>query len=184
MMAFIYKWLKNAVFRRDSIQHRQMLTKDNFFNEYILSQGTMYQWAAGTQAAARDPLQHLLPLILTDGEKAKSILRYTMKELAPPAARNASQPNNLPYGLIGHGALMTAVNRHDGTISQVRKHDPFICPRFDITMNGDFYHDRLGTNILNALKNKDRSQSSDEELYMFYAATEYLLRPMHILSCL
>jgi len=111
-----------------------MLTKDNFFNEYILSQGTMYQWAAGTQAAARDPLQHLLPLILTDGDKAKSILRYTMKELAPPAAHNASQPNNLPYGLIGRGILMTAVNRHDGTISQVRKHDPFICPRFDITM--------------------------------------------------
>ena len=147
MMAFIYKWLKNAVFRRDSIQHRQMLTKDNFFNEYILSQGTMYQWAAGTQAAARDPLQHLLPLILTDGDKAKSILRYTMKELAPPAARNASQPNNLPYGLIGRGILMTAVNRHDGTISQVRKHNPFICPRFDITMNGDFHHDKLGTNI-------------------------------------
>jgi cellobiose phosphorylase len=118
-----------------SIQHRQMLTKDNFFGEYILSQGTAYQWAGGSQAAARDPLQHLLPLILTDGKKAKSILRYTMKELAPPWAVNATQPNNLPYGLFGHGIMQTAVNRHDGSISQ----------------------------------------SSDEELYMFYAVTEYLL---------
>ena len=36
------------------------------------------------QGAARDPLQHALPFILTDPNVTKSIIRYTLKELNPP----------------------------------------------------------------------------------------------------
>ena len=41
---------------------RSSLTYDDFFGEHILSQGGIYQYSMGFQGAARDPLQHALPV--------------------------------------------------------------------------------------------------------------------------
>jgi hypothetical protein len=77
---------------------RSSLTYDDFFGEHILSQGGIYQYVMGFQGAARDPLQHALPLIFSDPEIVKQVLRYTLKEVRP----NGS----IPYGIVGHGAIM------------------------------------------------------------------------------
>jgi hypothetical protein len=59
------------------------VTYDTFYNESILDQGTAYRYSFGFQGAVRDPLQHILPLIDTAPHIAKSVLRYTLKEMMP-----------------------------------------------------------------------------------------------------
>ncbi len=59
---------------------RSALTYDRFFGEHILSQAGIYQYSMGFQGAARDPLQHALPLIFSDPAIVKETLRYTLKE--------------------------------------------------------------------------------------------------------
>lgn len=77
---------------------RSGLTYDSFFREYILSQGAGYQYLAGLQGAARDPLQHALPLIFTDPRAVRGILRYTLKEI--------QADGSIPYGIVGAGVPM------------------------------------------------------------------------------
>lgn len=77
---------------------RSALTYDSFFKEHILSQGAGYQYLAGLQGAARDPLQHSLPLIFTDPDVVRGILRYTLKEIQPDGS--------LPYGIVGSSIPM------------------------------------------------------------------------------
>ena len=77
---------------------RSGLTYDGFFHEHILSQGQGYQYLAGLQGAARDPLQHALPFVFTDPKIAREILRYTLKETQPDGS--------LPYGIVGNGVPM------------------------------------------------------------------------------
>lgn len=77
---------------------RSNMTYDDFFQEHILSQSGEYQYPWGFQGAARDPLQHALPLIFTAPEFVKEVLRYTLKEVRP----NGS----IPYGIVGHGMQM------------------------------------------------------------------------------
>ena len=79
---------------------RSSLTYDDFFGEHILSQGGIYQYSMGFQGAARDPLQHAMPLLFTDPWIVKEVLRYTLKEVRPNGA--------IPYGITGHGAIMPA----------------------------------------------------------------------------
>jgi len=79
------------------------MTFDSFFSEHILSQGTVYQYLIGFQGAARDPLQHALPLIYTRPAVVKEILRYTLKEVLPDG--------EIPYGIVGHGMRMVAPYR-------------------------------------------------------------------------
>jgi hypothetical protein len=80
---------------------RSGLTYDNFFNEHILSQGASYQYLAGLQGAARDPLQHALPFIFTEPSVVRGILRYTLKEIQPDGS--------IPYAIVGHGVPMPCV---------------------------------------------------------------------------
>ena len=80
---------------------RSSLTYDDFFREHILSQGGIYQYAMGFQGAARDPLQHALPFLFSDPDIVKEILRYTLKEVRPDGS--------IPYGIVGHGAVMPTV---------------------------------------------------------------------------
>ena len=82
---------------------------DSFFQEYILNQGMSYLYGSGAQIAARDPVQHALPLIeLGRSDLVKSVLRYTLSEMQPsfytfdPTGR---QPSNIPYGETGFGIL-------------------------------------------------------------------------------
>jgi hypothetical protein len=77
---------------------RSALTYDGFFREHILSQGAGYQYLAGLQGAARDPLQHALPLIFTDPAIVRGILRYTLKEI--------QADGSIPYGIVGAGVPM------------------------------------------------------------------------------
>jgi hypothetical protein len=77
---------------------RSEITYDSFFREHILSQGAPYQYIAGLQGAARDPLQHALPLVFTDPEIVRQVLRYTLKEIQPDGS--------LPYGIVGSGVPM------------------------------------------------------------------------------
>ena len=48
-----------------------------------MNAGTAYRYDFGFQGAVRDPLQHALPLIETAPHIAKSVLRYTVKEMMP-----------------------------------------------------------------------------------------------------
>ena len=82
------------------------LTYDDYFNATILDQGTDYRYGGGFQGAARDPLQHLLPLIYTRPRAARSILLYTLRELQAPGTLVHGEPYFLlPYGVIQHGYL-------------------------------------------------------------------------------
>jgi hypothetical protein len=82
---------------------RSGLTYDSFFREHILSQGAGYQYLAGLQGAARDPLQHALPFVFTDPGVVREILRYTLKEIQPDGS--------LPYGIVGSSVPMPCIYR-------------------------------------------------------------------------
>ena len=77
---------------------RSNLTFDSFFKEYIQSQGHVYQYIIGFQGAARDPLQHALPFIYTEGNIVKAVLRYTLKTV--------TADGEIPYGIVGSGMVM------------------------------------------------------------------------------
>jgi len=79
---------------------RSNLTFDSFFQEYILSQGHMYQYIIGFQGAARDPLQHALPFVYSEPEIVRTIIRYTLKTVTPEG--------DIPYGIAGSGMYMPA----------------------------------------------------------------------------
>ena len=87
---------------------RSSLTYDSFFQQHILSQGGIYQYVMGFQGAARDPLQHVLPFIFSDPDIVKDILRYTLKEVRPDGS--------IPYGIVGHGAVMPATSDNSSDI--------------------------------------------------------------------
>lgn len=80
---------------------RSGLTYDSFFHEHILSQGASYQYLAGLQGAARDPLQYALPFVFTDPGVVREILRYTLREIQPDGS--------IPYAIVGHGVPMPCV---------------------------------------------------------------------------
>lgn len=73
-------------------------TYDSFFREHILSQGAPYQYIAGLQGAARDPLQHVLPMIFTNPGLVREVIRYTLRETQPDGS--------IPYGIVGAGVPM------------------------------------------------------------------------------
>ena len=77
---------------------RSALTYDAFFDQHILSQGGYYQYVTGFQGAARDPLQHSLPLLFGDPQFMKEVLLYTLKEVRADGS--------IPYAIVGHGTVM------------------------------------------------------------------------------
>lgn len=82
---------------------RSEITYDSFFREHIISQGAPYQYIAGLQGAARDPLQHALPLIYSDPAIVREVIRYTLKEIQPDGS--------IPYGIVGSGVPMPCLYR-------------------------------------------------------------------------
>ncbi len=96
-------WLAREVLWHSYNTHAA-LTFDDYFNETILDQGTDYRYGGGFQGAARDPLQHLLPLLYTRPAAARSIIIYTLKEFQAPSTLVHGPPYFLiPYGVIQHG---------------------------------------------------------------------------------
>jgi hypothetical protein len=78
---------------------RSGFTYDEFFDEHIVSQGQVYQYCFGFQGAARDPLQHALPLVFGESRLAKEVLRYTLK--------SQRQDGALPFAITGHGSPLS-----------------------------------------------------------------------------
>ncbi len=86
---------------------RSNLTYDDFFQEHILSQGQIYQYVIGFQGAARDPLQHALPLVFSRPEIVREVLRYTLKEVTPGG--------EIPYAITGRGMRLPVPFRPSDT---------------------------------------------------------------------
>ncbi|NVM36436.1 MAG: hypothetical protein HWN81_12630, partial [Candidatus Lokiarchaeota archaeon] len=93
---------KEAWVEREIIWHnyylRSAMTFDDYFKEHILSQGHVYQYIMGTQIAARDPLQHVLPFIFCEPKIVKEIIRYILKTV--------KEDGEIPYGIIGNGMII------------------------------------------------------------------------------
>jgi hypothetical protein len=64
----------------DGYMLRSGATFDEACGHHIVSQGGYYQYDFGWQAAYRDPLQHVLPLIYADPGLAREVLRYSAEE--------------------------------------------------------------------------------------------------------
>lgn len=77
--------------------HAALLTggacRDAVIGGHTLDQGSVYSFVAGFNAAARDPLQHALPLVYTEPDLALSVLRNTCAWATPAG--------DLPYALDG-----------------------------------------------------------------------------------
>lgn len=111
---------------------RSGLTYDSFFREHILSQGAGYQYQAGLQGAARDPLQHVLPFIFTDPQIVRQVLRYTLKEIQPDGS--------IPYAIVGHGVPMPCVYRP----SDLQLWVLWVASEYVLaTRDRDFLHERI-----------------------------------------
>ena len=74
--------------------------------QHIVDQGTVYRYSSGFQGAARDPVQHALPLIELRPLVAKSVLRYTLSEMYTNYTNvEPSEPGLLPYALYGRAII-------------------------------------------------------------------------------
>jgi len=75
--------------------HAALLTggaaKDEVVGGHTLDQGSAYSYVIGFNGAARDPLQHALPLVYTEPDLALSVLRNTCAWASPDG--------DLPYAL-------------------------------------------------------------------------------------
>ena len=75
---------RNSWLSRELAWDGYMLRSGATFQEacghHIVSQGGYYQYEFGWQAAFRDPLQHVLPLIYSDPGLAREVLRYSAQE--------------------------------------------------------------------------------------------------------
>lgn len=78
--------------------HAAMLTGgvcvDGVLGGHLLDQGSAYAYRHGFTGAARDPLQHALPLVYLEPDLALSVLRNTCAWASPDG--------DLPYALDGH----------------------------------------------------------------------------------
>jgi len=87
-------WIERET-RWHSYSLRSGFTYDDFFREHVVSQGSVYQYCQGLQAAARDPLQHALPLVFGESGLAKQVLRYALK--------SQRVDGSLPSAIAGFG---------------------------------------------------------------------------------
>lgn len=126
-----YPWIEREAMW-SSYYIRSGLTRDSFFQEHILSQGAGYQYEAGLQGAARDPLQHSLPFVYTDPHIVRGILRYTLKEIQPDGS--------IPYGIVGCGVPMPCVYRP----SDLQLWLLWVASEYVLaTRDQDFLHERI-----------------------------------------
>jgi len=72
-------WLSREL-QWDAYYVRSGATYEERCGHHILSQGGYYQYDSGFQGAFRDPLQHALPMIYSDPELAREVIRYSAHE--------------------------------------------------------------------------------------------------------
>eukprot|EP01084_Bolivina_argentea_P194796 334311_1 len=163
-----YKWSKDAfIFNTNNTKYQWMsreilwnygylrssLTFYNLYNEYILDQGTAYRYWDGFQGAFRDPLQHSLPLIYTNPEYVKSIIRYSLKEIISPF-NDTKREYNVPYGLEGNGIILNATI--STAPSDLELYLLFVVSEYILsTQDTDFLHEKVYLNIFG--ENKEYS---------------------------
>jgi len=78
------------------------LNVDRVLGGHTLNQSSAYEFSIGINGAARDPLQHALPLVYIDPDRALAVLRNTCTWAMPngdlPYALDpAKQPNNIGF---------------------------------------------------------------------------------------
>lgn len=99
--------LRPSTAQREVTWHAAMLSgganRDAILGGHSLNQSSVYGFGLGGNAAARDPLQHALPLIYTEPDLALSILRNTCAWGSPDG--------DLPYGLTGTKQPLTTILR-------------------------------------------------------------------------
>ena len=87
--------------------HAAVLTgganRDKILGGHTLNQGSVYAYQLGANAAARDSLQHALPLVYSEPDLALSVLRNTCSWGSPDG--------DLPYALTGNKQPMTELFR-------------------------------------------------------------------------
>jgi hypothetical protein len=74
-----YTWLSREA-QWDAYMLRSDATDEECAGEHILSQGGYYQYGFGIQAAFRDPLQLMLPMIYEDPGLAREVILYSAQE--------------------------------------------------------------------------------------------------------
>ena len=94
-----------ALVAREVPWHAALLTggasRDALIGGHTLDQGSVYSFVGGLNAAARDPLQHALPLVYSEPDLALSVLRNTCAWATPDG--------DLPYALDGRKHPWTAI---------------------------------------------------------------------------
>jgi hypothetical protein len=95
-----HDWLSRELMW-DVYMLRSGTTYDESCGHHIVSQGGYYQYDFGWQAAFRDPLQHVLPLIYASPGLAREVLLYSAQE-------QALATGEIPYGL---GAMCEPLER-------------------------------------------------------------------------
>lgn len=97
----------DAVLRREMLWNAYVLlalaTYSQYFKETFVPQGTVYAYHQGFNASNRDHLQHLLPLIHTRPDLAKSCLRHAMKHSLHDGE---IKRQNIGYGYSDPGIYM------------------------------------------------------------------------------
>ncbi|HWI70605.1 MAG TPA: hypothetical protein VNT55_01520 [Baekduia sp.] len=85
-----YSWLSREL-QWDAYMLKSLAVHDAVCGTRTMTQGGYYQYALGQNEALRDPLEHLLPLILLDPSLAKSTIRWALQYQRPGSG-------DLPYG--------------------------------------------------------------------------------------
>jgi hypothetical protein len=91
-----YTWLSREL-QWDAYMLRSDETYEACAGEHILSQGGYYQYAFGWNAAYRDPLQLMLPMIYEDPELAREVIIFSAEE-------QTQSTDLIPYGQISNCA--------------------------------------------------------------------------------
>jgi Glycosyl hydrolase 36 superfamily, catalytic domain/Glycosyltransferase family 36 len=86
-----HDWLSREL-AWDAYMLRSGATYEETCGHHIVSQGGYYQYDFGWQAAFRDPLQHILPLVYSSPFLAREVLLYSAQEQSRATGR-------IPYGM-------------------------------------------------------------------------------------
>ncbi len=73
-----YRWLSREL-QWSAYTVRSGATYEELCGSHTISEGGFYQYEWGVQLAYRDPLQHMLPMIYTNPELAREVLRYSAR---------------------------------------------------------------------------------------------------------
>jgi cellobiose phosphorylase len=82
-----------------------MATWREYYDETVVPQGTVYDYAWGQMLSSRDLAQHALPLCHTNPALARSVLRFVMKRMLPDGEVKLSDEG---FGWAAHGAMLTS----------------------------------------------------------------------------